>query len=290
MLAPDDTSVAPPSLIDFVEPGREAQVSIYWVSICGILGRIARWLRHVADQSIQEHSRAPFPMDLAQRLTDWLHAIPEEIKLPINDEQTFNYDRDVHQLHLPYLASVMLLFSNASPQRAAPASVVAESCVARIFKDILSHGNCRFLAPLGYWYCHVAFSVLRKASQCQELGLGDSTQLDMNILKTALEAMAVFLPHVRILLANLEASVANQSSSSTTNHYHATDPFAQAPWRELLTFATPRTSVLCRTVLSRFDPNLGSGDLDWLSGDTFDWTPDLSFAFLDDINWDLVLE
>src|SRR5690606_6657709 len=91
-------------------------------------------------------------------------------------------DRDVHQLHLPYLTTIIILHlrrsANHLPQ-ALPPAMLAASCIARILRDILSRGNARFLMAITCWYSGTAFVPLLQACRIEPFAQEADEGLDV---------------------------------------------------------------------------------------------------------------
>lgn len=107
------------------------------------------------------------PTYLLQELADWVASLPPHLQLPIRNKRTGPFDPDVHQLHLPYLTTIIVLHLQRSSDhlpKALPPAILAASCTVRILRDILSRGNTRFLMPITCWYAGTAFIPLLQAS------------------------------------------------------------------------------------------------------------------------------
>ncbi|KAF7197476.1 Cutinase transcription factor 1 alpha [Pseudocercospora fuligena] len=181
-----DCSVQEPTLSDFpanmIEPDRvKAEVFIYWVRLCDTIGRTAQHLSRTPKIA------SPFPRVLADELITWSKSLPPHLILPIEASHTHMFNKDVHQLYLPYLCTVIVLHlkrpcgGNALPQ-ALPPAIMAATCVARIFRDILARGDTRFLMAITSWYCGVTFVALLSASQDPALSEAANADLDIVVL------------------------------------------------------------------------------------------------------------
>ncbi|KAJ4374053.1 hypothetical protein N0V83_002792 [Neocucurbitaria cava] len=139
IIDPDDCNIQEPTLADFpndVQSQRQGEIFIYWVRLCAIIGRIAKVLL----QSDKSTSNV-FPNHLREELVSWVHSLPPRLRLPIDSARTDSFDRDVHQLHLFYLTTIVIMHLKRSgghlPQ-ALPPAIIAASCTARILRDILA--------------------------------------------------------------------------------------------------------------------------------------------------------
>lgn len=123
-----------------------------------------------------------FPTHLRQELVEWVHSLPAHLQLPIGSSRTESFDRDVHQLYLPYLTVVIILHLKRSAHdlpQALPPAILAGSCIARILRDILSRGNARFLMAITCWYSGTAFLALLQGCRIGRLARESEEGLDV---------------------------------------------------------------------------------------------------------------
>ncbi|KAF2715354.1 hypothetical protein K504DRAFT_366768 [Pleomassaria siparia CBS 279.74] len=180
IIYPDDCNIQESTLADFPDDPqsqRKGQVFIYWVRLCAIIGRIAKVLLQ-SDKSISN----VFPTHLREELVSWVHSLPPSLRLPIDSARTESFDRDVHQLHLFYLTTIVIMHLKRSgghlPQ-ALPPAIIAASCTARILRDILARGNSRYLMAITCWHVGTAFIALLQACRIQHLAKYANEDLDI---------------------------------------------------------------------------------------------------------------
>ncbi|CAK7203319.1 hypothetical protein SEUCBS139899_006050 [Sporothrix eucalyptigena] len=193
IIDPEDCSISEPTLADFPpEPAlqKKGEIFIYWVKLCAIIGKVAKVLMRpprdcmtagVGGQSPPGSSSVQ-PMLLRRELANWAQNLPAHLQLPIQSARTQSFDRDVHQLHLPYLTTIIILNMKRSPHalpEALPPAILAASCIARILRDILSRGNVRYLMAITCWYSGMAFAALVQAAQIPELAAEANEALDV---------------------------------------------------------------------------------------------------------------
>lgn len=151
---------------------------IWWVRLCAIIGRVAKTLHSPGSKS-DTHLTSE---DLVKELSNWVNSLPPQLQLPIQNSRTSSFDKDVHQLYLPYLTTVIILHlkrvENPLPQ-ALPPAILAASCIARILRDILARGNFRFLMAITCWYTGTAFIPLLQASQFPHMAKEANECLDI---------------------------------------------------------------------------------------------------------------
>ncbi|KAL2391328.1 hypothetical protein RJ035_000364 [Blastomyces gilchristii] len=200
IIDPLDCNVREPSLEDFPEPKDHfrAQIFIYWVRLSHHVGKVAKYL-------LQRTETTQFPGYLARHLVDWVQSLPEALRLPIATNRTTPFNRDVHQLHLPYLTTITLLYLTKSSQplpKAYTTAVLSASCVARIFEDLLARGSISFLQGMAGWHIAVAILALLHARRIPTLT--ETADNHIALLKIALKEMAKMWPSANILDQELD--------------------------------------------------------------------------------------
>ncbi|KAJ4130494.1 hypothetical protein NW754_009547 [Fusarium falciforme] len=177
IICPEDMNIREPQPEDFPSDAtsqKKGRIFLYWVRLCAIIGRVSKVL--------SQSSSAPFPADLRQELVNWVQTLPPDLQLSIGSSRTVSFDRDVHQLHLPYLTTVIIIhLQRTTPDlpQALPPAILAASCIARILRDILSRGNARFLMAITCWYCGTAFIALLQASRIKQFSQEAEEGLDI---------------------------------------------------------------------------------------------------------------
>lgn len=181
IIDPADCNVRETSLADFPDDPvfqRKGEVFIYWVRLCAIMGRLAKTLYRPEN----DDSRLIASTEHVQELSDWINALPPHLQLPIRSARTQRFDRDIHQLHLPYLTTVILIHLKRSPHalpQALPPAILAAYCISRILRDVLARGNSRFLMAITCWYTGTAFIPLLQASHIPHLAKDANECLDV---------------------------------------------------------------------------------------------------------------
>ncbi len=256
MIDPEDCNVPQPTLEDFPDPtDPKALIFIHWVRLCAIIGQVAKYRSRVTDIASLE-----FPVHLAENLINWVQSLPPSLKLPIDSNVITSFNRDVHQLHLPYLAVIIILHLSPSSQplpRAYVAAVMAASCVARSFKDYLSRGGIRFLMPVSGWICGIATLALLRASRLGQLTL--HAEDDIKVLITALTELRIIYPVADVFLQGSERLHASELESRANGASNDDDDFYTNPmvsisngvdWVRYFPYMTAQTSGLAEVLLS----------------------------------------
>jgi hypothetical protein len=227
IIDPEDCNIQEPSLADFpADPDeqRKGEIFIHWVKLCAIIGRIAKILSRSSEKTLS----SPFPVHLRQELIDWVQSLPPHLQLPIHSTRTQPFNRDVHQLHLPYLTVIIILHlkrsHHALPQ-ALPPAILAASCTARILRDILSRGNTRFLMAITCWYCGTAFLALLQA--CRIEHLSKDANEDMDVLDSAVKQLQTMWSSANVIKQGFDRLRASNNVASagnvTSGHEHSTN-------------------------------------------------------------------
>lgn len=195
IIDPADCTVREPNIADFCLPeaaaagppgveaalALQAQTWVYWVRLSAIVGRVAKY-------RLQRTPTTAFPGHLARELVEWVRSVPESLALPIRTNRTTPFSRDVHQLYLPYLSSITLLYLTRATQplaRAYTAATLSASCVARIFEDYLARRSIRFLQGLAGWHVAIALLALLHA-RAADSRLREAADGHIAILRIAL--------------------------------------------------------------------------------------------------------
>lgn len=155
---------------------------MYWVRLCAIIGRVAKELSRSTNSS---SNTSPFPVHLARELIEWIRSLPPHLQLRIGSNHTSNFQLDIHQLHLPYLAVIVVLHLARSPQslpRALPPAIMAATCIARILKDVLLRSAIGYMMPITCWYSAMAFICLLQALRTDHLKDGAKAEIEILVL------------------------------------------------------------------------------------------------------------
>ncbi|PSN67421.1 MFS general substrate transporter [Corynespora cassiicola Philippines] len=227
IIDPNDCNIPDPTLADFPEDDqsqRQGEIFIYWVRLCAIIGRVAKAL-------LQPNKSAPLPDVLREELIAWIHSLPPHLKIRIESAQTTDFDRDVHQLHLFYLTTIIVLHlkrSGGQLPQALPPAILAASCTARILRDILARGNSRFLMAITCWHIGTAFIALLQA--CRIPRLSTFANRDMDILSVAIKQLQTMWGSANVIAYGFDrlrnpscagASGGRQANPQSLNSYLA---------------------------------------------------------------------
>ncbi|KAF2012452.1 hypothetical protein BU24DRAFT_425106 [Aaosphaeria arxii CBS 175.79] len=232
IIDPDDCNIAEPTLLDFggdARSQRQGEIFIHWVRLCAIIGRIAKFLLQP-----EKATTSAFPNQLREELVNWVHSLPPRLQLRIDASRTQSFDRDVHQLHLFYLTTIVILHlkrSSGHLPQALPPAILAASCTARILKDILARGNSRFLMAITCWHVGTASIALLQACRIQHLS--SFANEDLDILQHTVKQLQTMWASANVIASGIERlrrpesiialAAQNQNDSSASNNLQSDD-------------------------------------------------------------------
>lgn len=264
IIDPGDCNVQEPTLADFPSDPRfqrKGEIFIQWVRLCAIMGRVAKTLYRPGT----ENNASATTSQHIQELSNWINALPPHLQLPIQTSRTTHFDRDVHQLHLPYLTTVIILHLKRSAHplpQALPPAILAASCIARILRDILARGNSRFLMAITCWYTGTAFIPLLQASHFPHLSKDANECLD--ILERTVEQLNTMWASANVIRGGFQRL---RNTSEETS-----ERVAQLGKQPTETQRAPATSARFSQVSDALlTTGGGSGTLP-VQEDEFDWT------------------
>ncbi|KAF4947757.1 hypothetical protein FGADI_10151 [Fusarium gaditjirri] len=259
IICPEDMTIQEVQPSDFPsDPAsqKKGRIFKYWVRLSGIMGKVSKALSKSVDSSPET---ATFPTELRQELVAWVQSLPPDLQLPIGSSRTEGFDRDVHQLHLPYLTTIIVMhLQRTTPDlpQALPPAILAASCIARILRDILSRGNARFLMAITCWYCGTAFIALLQASRIKQFSQEAEEGLD--ILDQAVGQLQQMWASANVIrqgferLRALPRSMMHAGKGRSTAHNNS-DPSAPSndfDWKLLFPFVTRSTSRIADCLLA----------------------------------------
>ncbi|KAJ5690692.1 hypothetical protein N7462_005084 [Penicillium macrosclerotiorum] len=262
VIDPDDCTLSEPTLEDFPNPQDKegGEIFIYWVRLCAIIGKVAKYLARTNDSA-----SFLFPASLARELVHWVQSLPSHLQLPINLDRTTRFNRNVHQLHLPYLAVIIIIHLKRSSStqplpQVYPPAILAATCTARLMRDILSRGDTRFLMAITGWYCGTAFIALLQALRIESLAKFANEDLD--ILTLAVDQLRKMWPTAGVFYSGFERIRPSAGNSDLEDVDRPSGPELGVgdgtgymemsdgiDWTAYFPFATPETSEVASRLL-----------------------------------------
>ncbi|KAK4499321.1 hypothetical protein PRZ48_009834 [Zasmidium cellare] len=260
----DYTDIGPPEEDDF--PPTFAYYAFLfsrWINLCETVGFVNKqmFLSRRTGGKLPTH-------DIANRLTTWLRSLSPSLQLPISTDRTTSFNRHVHCLYLPYLATISLVYLNTSQRipEACAAAVIAAACTARILEDFLARGCVRFLLGQGDWYIAIAGLSLRPLRSLDFLATHATAQI--RLLSIALKQLVPISHSAKLIDAGLDRLMSKESFEHSLRtplqgHDHAANPQRGqpstlddlcagdgVPWPEFFPFVTVQTSPLLEAILT----------------------------------------
>lgn len=171
--------------------------------------RLCAELSHIEALSAQR--RPATPNDILARvsaLRAWITALPPALRLYDEHNQRRPWSRLVAETHIFYFVAVILICLLPGPHRQSltfcTASIVASSCIARLYEEILCHEEVHCLLPIHGWttllaavpqiYCRVQHP--HTAAVCAE---------ELDICAAVLEQMRDKYESAAVVLAKVDA-------------------------------------------------------------------------------------
>ena len=257
----DYCNVRAPKLSDFpARQLREAHLFVHWVRLSTIVGDVNRKLHQSRRSGVELPS-----VEIASQLIAWIQSLPSNIQLSIREERTTAFDRDVHLLHIPYLALITLIYLKYSEEAlpaASVAAVLAATCTARIFEDLLVRGSLNFMSGESGWYLTIAVHALVHVLPLDSLSRHAAQHI--HVLRSALKHLASANYTARAFEKRLDRLIKPQAFVSPSSNR-----------QPRLTGSQPATLVVQPNAGPRGRPS-GLGDL--CAGDSVHWLDFFPFA------------
>ncbi|KAH8650557.1 fungal-specific transcription factor domain-containing protein [Tricladium varicosporioides] len=235
MIRQQDFDVCLPTLEDNNIATTAAQFSIQ-------LPRLLLNLSNIQSLNIKTpHATADRLESISSSLQLWIDELPDDLKLFAQNATRRPYDRPTSELFIFYFICIILLYLIPGPHRQSlrlcSASVVASSCITRLYEEILYHEDVNFLLPIHGWMILVAavpqiYSVTKFPNQketCEEeLGILISVLSELhNKYPSAgpvLKKIATFRQK-GITFSGLDNTTTNECIGSTAQNLAHSDEF-----------------------------------------------------------------
>lgn len=191
-------------------------IFVQWVRLCSIVGRVGDHLRRNPNGTHTAH-------DLLNELRTWAQNLPEALRLPFSRPTSAEYEAELYQLHFPYLSCIALLHLEKSTKplpKAYTTALLAASCTARIFEEILVRGSLRFLQGMAGW--HIAIALLSLLQVRQVGRLQQAADEHIRVLRVALRELAHRFDSAKMYDRSIENLLNAQQ-----RHHALTDPHVE---------------------------------------------------------------
>lgn len=286
MMHRQDYDVQLPRLEDFTRPDNGAQSFISLTHICVELANIS-YLMNLHRDIIYDEI-----LPILTSLQKWIDELPEALRICAPNGERKRYSRLVLELHIPYFMAIILLYLlpgyHRRSQYLCTASIVASSCAARLYEDILCHEDVTYLVPIHGWMVLViAVPQVYCAAKCAGQETVCSEELDL--VCSVLTQMCEKYTSARMVLGKitrfrrdgnhipgLAGASGNENDAANLHQYHHDPDENFSNIGSLFPFPSnicPKMGLLQRPpVVDNVNNNMFSpfnmGDFNW----TFDWT------------------
>ncbi|KAJ5628862.1 hypothetical protein N7490_011090 [Penicillium lividum] len=267
-----DCNVRLPTVADFKMPTAEAHVFCAMATLCRELREVLQMGKFDNVSQVQVFTKLTM-------LRVWRENLPHDLNLfDETKEIRQRYNRAVAELHIFYLTTIILtcfLGRRENCPLLKCASIVASSCISRLYEEILYHEGTPFLLPIHAWANLVA-SIPRTFSKDEQI---PNQANEKRIGRMVLEKMSEKHPGVKLVqqrideIGRLGASVFSTPDNPADVQNTASLPSTEITGQILALFPFPLS--FCST-LELFVPDPGETE-----------QPDLLSDLLIDINnWD----
>lgn len=188
VIDPRDSNVKPLCPSDFSDPDHpDSLLFISFVRINSILGDM---VCHHRRGSLSERRR----MDIEQSLLQWLQGMPVSLRLYDHTSQTLSpYNLKLRQLYIPFFVALIIFYRPESRgSQFSLASLLAASCITKIYEEFIDWGDIAFLAPTFIFYVLVAG--LTQLSAHRYLDLAQRAEADIRTIRVALTELKKRFP------------------------------------------------------------------------------------------------
>jgi len=183
----EDANVSTPTIEDFAESPANGELFVAYVEICRTLGDL-----------VEASSRKKFTSDERYKvdatLFRWTRMLPLRLRLADYSAhaQTYelrSHDFPVRQLHVPYLACIIIKSRSGSPHNGfSPAAILAASFLAGIYEDFLARDLVGRLSPIFTTFAFMAGLLLMSLRPYP--GLWAAAQVDLITIQNALKELS----------------------------------------------------------------------------------------------------
>ncbi|KAJ5920837.1 hypothetical protein N7466_009163 [Penicillium verhagenii] len=267
-----DSNVRLPTIDDFNTPSAEAHVFCAMALLCQRLREVLQIGKSDDASQMQVFSRLDLLRVWQDNLSHELHLFDEKIEI------RRSYNRAVAELYIFYMVTIILtcfLGRRENCPLLKCASIVASSCISRLYEEILYHEGTTFLLPIHAWANLVA-SIPRTFSTDEQI---PNQANEKRISRMVLEKMSEKHPSVMMVQQRID-----EMSHAGASVFGTPDTPPDAP-----NLNAPLTTETSQQILSLFPfPSSFCPTLDLFSADLNESEqPDIFADLLIDVNnWD----
>lgn len=218
LIKPTDTDVRLPTVDDFECRNIQAQVFVHYTKLHNILGHIAELGGQKREPSLEVLS------NVASSLQEWLADLPDDLQFYDSRGKRQAYNRSICELHIIYFACIILAQSLWQPTshhwRISLPSIVASSCMVRIFEEIHCHDQSALLLPINAYFALIS-AIPHIYYRPYDAEREESRKNDLNILFSVLNQMKLRYDAAASVLNNIAR---HQEQIERTRQYDLLDP------------------------------------------------------------------
>ncbi|KAJ5523127.1 hypothetical protein N7513_012671 [Penicillium frequentans] len=269
----NECNVRLPTVADFNTPNAEAHFFCEMVPLC-------QKLREVLQMGKFDNTSQAQVFTMLESLRIWRDHLPPELHLfDETKEIRRRHNRAVAELHIFYLMTIILtcfLGRRENSPLLKCASIVASSCISRLYEEILYHEGTPFLLPIHAWANLVA-SIPRTFSKDEQI---PNQVNEKRISRMVLEKMGEKHPAVLLVQRRIDeighAGASAFSASDTPPDAPNSAPTPSTEMAQEILFLFPYPLSFCPT-LELLEPySSGTEQLDLFSDlladiDNWDW-------------------
>ncbi|KAJ9641146.1 hypothetical protein H2204_002824 [Knufia peltigerae] len=217
MIRPHDFHVRPLTPEDFDKFDANSQL---FVELTKINCLRARMLEVYWRKDESEGAEAAY--DILRSMREWIDRLPDQFRLYSGNNPKRLYQRAVYELHIHYFVVIATFFHLCGwavrTSITNPAVLVASSCMARLYEEILYREEIGLFLPIHNWYISIA-SLPQIHALSGSHYADDTAEEELDILRRGLQAMAIKWPQANNLQISLdrlyERRVSNRHPNQT---------------------------------------------------------------------------
>lgn len=204
----DDFDVQLPLAKDFHDGAAQG---LTFIESCKLISIMAKILQ----VNVQRRHYPPVDAThIMDSLKDWIRQLPTQLQL-FDDDGRRRYCRLSSELFVLYFVCIVLFFRMCSSTHSKPtaheAPLVAASCIAALYEEMVYRDDINFLFPIHNYFAMVAGVLLIDISRSPLDVQGDVLQ-DVCIIKNMLRRMSIKWPASKAVLARMACLEKQQQS------------------------------------------------------------------------------
>ncbi|KAJ5414669.1 hypothetical protein N7509_001296 [Penicillium cosmopolitanum] len=197
-------NLRPLELEDFESPDAKAETFIQFTNLNKLLEKIVEF-----QDRRPRHLMNKCGLWILNSLKQWVATLPSNLNLH-NDSGRREYCRGIAELHIHYFTCIILfihLYGHViNPSMMTDTSLVASSCMARLYDEIDDHDEINYLTPVHNWSLMVG--CIPQIHRLGDIGLlseeHDLCNTELEIFVTALRCMRLKWPPANNILSTLD--------------------------------------------------------------------------------------